>query len=352
MRCLDRFNAKMKQAGGNLRSENIKSSRELLDVTFADDSSYAPGIYIWSLGKIGKEKYHNDIPIEIRLYKRTYSAANGVTVKFQTLYNTPIQVGDVIYDSEKDKYLICTEAFDLNGIHWHGKFTLCNWLRKWQNENGDILEYPCYDTNATQYNSGEQSNRQFTIGSSQHLIILPYDENTVSLNTPKRFFLDKNYNSPTSYIVTQNDTTSYNFGDKGIVRITLLESEKNSDTDRPDLGICDYKDTSSFQKDNSGGNYVLKSVIEYDTNIITSGGDEQVFVGRFYDNQKKEISNIKCKWEVVCGFLDALIIKESGNSISISIDNDDYIDEDFRLILSDMNGNNRSSIIISVESLL
>ena len=77
-----------------------------------------------------------------------------------------------------------------------------------------------------------------------------------------------------------------------------------------------------------------------------------MFVGRFYDNQKKEISNIKCKWEVVCGFLDALIIKESGNSISISIDNDDYIDEDFRLILSDMNGNNRSSIIISVESLL
>ena len=44
MRCLDRFNAKMKQAGGNLRNENIKSSRELLDVTFADDSSYTPGI--------------------------------------------------------------------------------------------------------------------------------------------------------------------------------------------------------------------------------------------------------------------------------------------------------------------
>lgn len=77
-----------------------------------------------------------------------------------------------------------------------------------------------------------------------------------------------------------------------------------------------------------------------------------MFVGKFYDNQKNEITNVKCKWEIVCDFLDALIIKERGNNISISIDNDNYIDEDFKLILSDMNGNNQSSIVISVESLL
>ena len=35
-----------------------------------------------------------------------------------------------------------------------------------------------------------------------------------------------------TYIVTQNDTTSYNIGKKGIVRVTLYECERNSDTDR------------------------------------------------------------------------------------------------------------------------
>lgn len=352
MKCFERFKQKMEQSGGSLRGESIKSSREMLNYVFVDDSSFMPDIYMWSIGKIGKEKYINDKPINIRLYKRTYSAANGVTVKFQTLYDTPIQVGDIIYDLRKNKYLICTESFDLNGIHWHGKFTLCNWILKWQNDSGDILEYPCYDTNATQYNSGEQSNRQFTIGSSQHLIILPYDKNTVKLNTPQRFFLDKNYDSPTSYIVTQNDTTSYNFGDKGIVRITLFENEENSDRDRPDLGICDYRDIQDFQKNNSDGNYISKSVIEYDTNVIKSGGDEQIFVGKFYDSQKKEIQNAKCKWEVICDFIDFLNIKESGNRIIISIDDDDFIDEEFKLVLSDVEGENQSYVIVSVESLL
>jgi hypothetical protein len=203
-------------SGGSLRNENIKNSREMLAETFQDDASYRLGIYFWELGRLGKEAYEDKDTIDIRIFNRRYSAANGVVVKFQTMLDTPVSVGDVIYDSTSDEYLICTESFNINDIHWQGKFTLCNWILKWQNKNGDILEYPCYDTNATQYNSGEQSNRVFTIGSSQHLVILPYDENTVILKYPQRFFLDRDFEHPTSYMVTQNDSTSYNYGNKGI----------------------------------------------------------------------------------------------------------------------------------------
>ena len=281
MKCLDRFKSKMNYYGGSLRNENIQNSRKLLEETFSDDASLALGVFFWELGI---KSFEDKIPIKIRLFERKFSNANGWTVKFQTLFDTPIIVGDIIYDSNADEYLICTESFNIDDIHWQGKFTLCNWILKWQDKKGKILEYPCHDINSTQYNSGEQANKQFTIGSSQHMITLPCDENTVVLGSPQRFYLDKNSENPTSFIVTQNDTTSYNYGKKGLVKVTLYECATNGNTDRPDLGLCDYIDIQSIKTDNADDEFISKSVISYETSIIKSGGDSQIFIGKFYDN--------------------------------------------------------------------
>jgi hypothetical protein len=350
MQCLKRFNKKMSLSGGSLREESIFNTRELLKETFADDPSFVSGIYFW---KLGLKEYQHESQIGIRLYGRSFSAANGVTVKFQTLYDTPVVVGDVIYDANRDEYLICTEAFDIDSINHKGKFTLCNWILKWQNKDGKILEYPCYDMNATQYNSGEQSNRNFVIGSSQHMLTLPCDENTVELSSPQRFYLDKATINPSTFIVTQNDSTSHNYGNKGLVKITVYAYPNNHDTDRPDLGICDYIDV---KKDTNGYRCrASKSVIEYNTTIIKSGGDPQVFIGKFYDDKGNEITDIVPNWTVVCDFSEKLQVEESDSSLSISIDDDAYIDEDFKLILSDENDESNissSELLIKIESLL
>lgn len=349
MRCLDKFNRKMNLSGGSLRNENIINSRNLLDETFADDASFVPNIYFW---KLGLKEYKTESSIGIRLYGRTYSAANGVTVKFQSLYSTPIVVGDIIYDGNEDEYLICTESFNIDNINYKGKFNLCNWILKWQNKDGKILEYPCYDMNSTQYNSGEQSNRNFTIGSSQHMITLPSDENTVVLSSPQRFYLDKNMDNPTSFIVTQNDTTSHNYGKKGLVKLTVYESQNNPKTDRPDLGICDYID---YTVNKPCCRIASKAVIEYNTSVIKSGGDSQIFIGKFYDDKNNEITDIVPHWTIVCDFYNKLQVEEFDNCVSIGIDDDSYIDEEFKLICS--SGDNEDGImsdtlIIKIESLL
>lgn len=352
MRALDRFNNKMKRGGGSLRGEHIRNSQNLLGETFADDASLTLGIYIWRLGLLGKEAYKHEDTIDIRLYKRTYSSANGVTVKFQTQINTPVVVGDILYDSKEDEYLICTESHNIDGIHYQGKLTLCNWILKWQDKNGKILQYPCYNINATQYNSGEQFNKQFVIGSAQHIIFLPCDDNTVVISSPQRFFLDRNPISPTSFIVTQNDTTSYNFGKKGIVRITVVEHPTNESVDRIDLGICDYRSKEEIKTNNADCPFIPKSIISYDTTVIKSGGDSQIFTGNFFDDKGNKISDIVPKWEIVCDFIEYLEIEQSGNKISIGINNDTYVDEEFKLIFSDAESNYSSSIIIQIESLL
>lgn len=362
MKCLDRFNKRMALSGGSIREEYIFNTRELLRETFADDPSFASNIYFW---RLGLKEYQNETSIGIRLYDRTYSAANGVTVKFQSPYNTPITVGDIVYDKKEEQYWICTEAFNIDEIHFKGKFTLCNWILKWQNKEGKILEYPCYDMNATQYNSGEQSNRNFTVESYQHMITLPCDENTVELSTPQRFYLDKATVNPTTFIVTQNDTTSHNYGKKGLVKLTVYAYPNNNDPDatihdRPDLGICDYVDITAGSV-NAGTTIeenrckAHRAFIEYETSVIKSGGDSKIFIGKFYDEKENEVADMIPHWDINCDFLDKLQVKEFDNCISIGIDDDSYIDEDFKLICSD--GNNESEIlpatlIIKVESLL
>lgn len=357
MQCLDRFNKRMSLSGGSLREEYIYNTRELLKETFANDPSFTSGVYFW---RLGLKEYQHESPIGIRLYGRSFSAANGVTVKFQTLFDTPVVVGDIIYDTDKDEYLICTEAFDIDGINYKGKLTLCNWMLKWQKKDGTILEYPCYDMNSTQYNSGEMSNKNFTIGSSQHMLTLPCDENTVELSTPQRFYLDKATENITSFIVTQNDTTSYNYGKKGLVKVTVYEYPNNPATDRPDLGICDYIDMSAGSE-NAGStvdnicHVASKAVIEYNTTVIKSGGDSQMFIGKFYDEKGNEIIGVVPHWTVICDFSDKLQIKELDNSISIGIDDDSYIDEEFKIICSNEDNENTivpATLIIRIESLL
>ena len=160
--------------------------------------------------------------------------------------------------------------------------------------------------------------------------------------------------------MTQNDTTSYNYGKKGLVKVTVYEHPNNSETDRPDLGICDYINMSAGSKD-AGATVketccrASKAVIEYNTNVIKSGGDSQVFVGKFYDDKGNEVVDISPHWTIVCDFSDKLMVEEFDNCLSIGIDDDDYIDEEFKIACSD--GNKESdiistSLIVKVESLL
>lgn len=352
MECFEKFKRKMQRTGGSLRNEHIFNSKLLLQETFQDDASLSLGIYLWQLGKLLKEDYEEESPIAIRLYKRTYSAANGYTVKFQTEYSTPIIVGDILFDTVHNEFYICTESFDIDTIHYQGKLTLCNWILKWQNEFGKILEYPCYEINSTQYNSGETAKPQYTIGTAQHMIKLPCDENTIVLDSPKRFFLDKNTKNPTAYIVTQNDTTTYNIGKKGIVQVTVAQYARDEKRDNLELGICDYIDIDNQDISSDVSMSVVKSVINYETNVIKSGGDSQLFVGKFYNSDRSEITDIVPKWTVICDFKDCLEIKESGNEIWIGIDNEEYIDEEIKLVFSDEFSNYSSTLIIKIDSLL
>ena len=340
MSYLDRFRNKMNIYGNSLKQELTNNSRKLLEEVFNDDPTHE-SVFMWKLGFNNRDDYKNCEPINIRFYNKKYTVSNGMTIEFQTTMKNPIIVGDIIYNPIEEIFLLCIESFIIANTHYKGKFSYCNWILKWQDKLGNILEYPCYDSNSTQYNSGETANKQFTIGTSQHAIMLPCDENTLKLDSPKRFYLDKNIENPTSYILTQSDTTSYNFSKKGIIRITLLECQNDDEKDRPDLGICDYiEPKQKIEIENK-----KYSKIDFKTNIIKSGGSSQIFYGKFFDGGI-ESNLVECIWEIIYENKEKLNIEKNNNYIKISIDDDSLVDDEIKLCLKDSNSQYEPSYII------
>ena len=109
---------------------------------------------------------------------------------------------------------------------------------------GEIVKYPVYSTNSTQYGTGELEKTYMTVGEDQHLIYIPYNEETIKLDDQFRFLMDKNRESPSAYRITRVDPVSYAVGDErnedGLIQWAVLQTQFNDATDSKELMIADY----------------------------------------------------------------------------------------------------------------
>ena len=200
------------------------------------------------------ETYENFLTgetIDLNINRQTKSEVSGYQKEFTSLITAPVQHGDTFYNEDEGLYWICTEVMCKSGLYYDGKLTRCNNILKWQNENKHIFEYPVFDINSTQYNSGEFGDKTMTLGSSQHLLTIVADENTIALNHGHRFFWDRNTVDPTVFKLTQNDTTAVNY-DRGIVKLTVTEDQYNPKTDSIENWLCDYFKVSTVTITYSG----------------------------------------------------------------------------------------------------
>ena len=200
------------------------------------------------------ETYENFLTgetIDLNINRQTKSEVSGYQKEFTSLITVPVQHGDTFYNEDEGLYWICTEVMCKSGLYYDGKLTRCNNILKWQDENKHIFEYPVFDINSTQYNSGEFGDKTMTLGSSQHLLTIVADENTIALNHGHRFFWDRNTVDPTVFKLTQNDTTAVNY-DRGIVKLTVTEDQYNPKTDSIENWLCDYFKVSTVTITYSG----------------------------------------------------------------------------------------------------
>lgn len=231
---------------------------------------------------------------------------------------------------------LCLNSYVFHQLYCRATFMSCDWQVFWINEHGEIKCQYVIDQNSTQYNSGETSSSVMTLGTAQHMLRMQCNPDTILLDSPVRFAIDKNIKNPTCYKITQNNNTSYNYG-KGLCCITVMEAAFNADTDKlimlPDhqkVWICDYikKDKSPALPPVSN----IKAVISGNRELKV--GFYRTYKVAFSDMERAEIAwgDVNFKWDIQSNFDQSLLSRElSDNTIKISAMDEGLIGSSFLL---------------------
>lgn len=270
-----------------------------------------------------------DTSLMLNIYDRKYSHYNGVEQKFTTMLDADIEAGDLVYCENQDEYWITMTSAPIDYIYRQGLMFLCDTTIKWQDEQGNIWEYPVSDNNATQYNSGIFQGKMIDYVTSQHKLITTADENICKLKVDQRFFLGKGLAVPEVFRLTQVDTSSLGYG-RGIATLTLLRATYNPETDDVETGICRFKEDVDNTPTEHGGELT-----------ISLNGSPQLMVG----SSKAVSADVDfCTWGVlesdIAEFIN--IIKTGDNTATLSLPYSDavlpYIGYTFTVVCLGDNG--------------
>ena len=246
-----------------------------------------------------------------------------------------IECGDYLeYDG---MVWLCLNSYSFHKLYCRATFMSCDWKIYWINANGELKSQYVIDQNSTQYNSGESGNSTMTLGTAQHMLKMQCNDDTILLDSPQKFAIDKNIKKPTCYKVTQNDNTSYNYG-KGLCCITVSETQLNQETDKlitledgTQVWVCDYIETSTPpppQPSNPNETAVLNANISFKgTQELKIGGNYKTLTGSFVNKDGNTISDIG-EWKVVTideleSYVDYTI---TDNILKIKILENDFAD--------------------------
>lgn len=234
-----------------------------------------------------------------------------------------------------DTIWLITSADADKEVYVNGTMEQCNWLLTWQRKDGTIAQYHCVDLNSTQYNSGETGNEHMVLGTTQHMLTLPYNEDTILLDDPQRFYIDRNIENPTCYKVSQNDTVAYNYGN-GILKVTVMECEANLEKDRlvelcdgTKVWIADYKDTSASVTKPLVTTQTVKASI-YGRNNITIGYARN-YSAKFKNEIGDDVDNFEFDWNIECDYKDKIDVTQDKNGCKVVVNDKSLIGKTFKI---------------------
>ena len=137
------------------------------------------------------------------------------------------------------KWLI-TELDADDELYQKGVMRQCNYLLKWIDIDGNIIEKWCIVEDGTKYLIGEKSADMMAIGDARIAITIGKDNDTTRLKRGMRFLVDDIIDeNPSAYQITKSNKLYNIFEGKGVYRFILNEVNL-TDNDNTDLMIADY----------------------------------------------------------------------------------------------------------------
>lgn len=271
-----------------------------------------------------KRKVHNSLS-----YKKVL--INGVESKlvinsgtqsyyknFETLPFEDINIGDYVY--WEDSYWIVVTCDSDNEIYKDGKMNQCNYLLKWQNECGEIIERWAFVNSASKYNDGTDGNNIIMIGSDQLSVMIPVDEESIKLRKDDgiKFFIDNNKQNPTVYELTGTGNVVNTFNGHGVTSWIVKECIYTPTKNDLKYGVCNYKtdeEIASLTLNNTSVNLP----------DVTIEGNMEIRTGfeRTYTAHIENIDDYEITWEVESNY--NVIQKINYNKIKLYIDDKNAI---------------------------
>jgi hypothetical protein len=331
---MDRYSARINLHGTSQRERLISRCKDSLTRKLPDSGAYKSV-------KLNGEASSLVINSGTKPYYKEFTSLPGQTVL----------AGDYV-EWANNTWLIYEADCD-DEVYIDGKMYQCNYIQRWQNENGTIIERPSYVTRES--STGEDGNKTITLGANEYFVYMPYDEETVKLRNGERVYIDFNSNSPNPYILTLPDNVSMKFGSKGVLCYLFEQTEKSPDKDKlitlesgEKAWIADYiSPTPTPEPTPTTKSYIATIVC---TKAAIASGSNRKFTAKFTDTDGNVITTLTPKWTVTSDFSDKLTTTYGADYIRIGVDDDSLINEHFMLKLESTDDSaepNEISILIT-----
>lgn len=195
-----------------------------------------------------KEKYslsYKSVKVDgVDEYLVIVSAEATDTKTFMCPPGKTIHCGALI-DYADYKWLV-TELDAESEVYQKGKIRQCNYILRWKNKRGEIIERDCIIDDGTKYLTGEQQREFMSYGDSRAQLIIAKDEETSQLRRGDRFLVDEDgLDKPLAFVLTKPNRISMQYKGYGVYRHMLTEDQFNPKADNAELMIADYYSDAS-----------------------------------------------------------------------------------------------------------
>ena len=297
----------------------------------------------------------NGEPFELLIIKDT--DGNTFKKKIKSKNSTPFNLGDYI---EWNNQIWLITLLDSDDKTYHsGYMYLCTVPLRWQNSEGKIIERYVYSEDFTKYSSGITGNNTITIGDNQYGLTLPIDSETRKLARDMRFPIDfEDAEKPDIYKLTNRKVNLNNneyFGRGGTMILTMSYDAFNAEEDKrvvmdngKEVWVCNYTEVSTPTPPSEP-----TTPDETEDLSATISGTSNLHIGvtRNYtatlsdkDSNVVQWDDTKYGWNVASYFDVKQSVTE--NKISLTVDDEDFIDSSFILQVIKLDDN---SVIAEIK---
>ena len=251
------------------------------------------------------------------------SMERTVLVPIGTLHS-----GDYIFF--EDEYWIVDGRPGNNKTYEKSTLKECQYKLRWQKNDGTVIERWANFASASKYDVGETNDKTIILTSNNLTVIMPNDKDSMTIDG-KRVFIDTSDIPEKVFKITRNDDVLFLHGSHGgTLNLIADKTELNLETDRQDLGLCNYievSDSPSTSPQNPDETADLRATISGSKTMKVTY--PRTYTVKFTDKNDNEVTELDWDWDIDKNFVK--IIEKNDNQIKLSVNDENYIYSSFIL---------------------